>query len=243
MPPVWGIIIKAMTLNFDLKAFEIVLWGSPLPWKRARAAVLNGSRKILFYDAQKGEKERIRKQIWEKINQIKSNSNYTLSNESLHVSFIFLLPISDRAPERARNAKLWNLAPANHKPDLDNLEKFYLDCAKGLLWQDDKQIVSMESKKRYDKNSRTIIRIVAKKDLNMDGDIKQIFEILPPQRMKEFAEYVQKLSILNEEEIEKNMECDNGGERRRWMASVASLLIAFAQSFHGDFTKIKKIKR
>jgi len=35
------------------------------------------------------------------------------------------------------------------KPDMDNLVKHFKDCAKGILWQDDKQVVSCLSEKFY----------------------------------------------------------------------------------------------
>lgn len=51
-----------------------------------------------------------------------------------------------------RNAgKLKAKAPEHHtsKPDVDNLEKFVLDCLNGVAWNDDAQIVSSTKRKFY----------------------------------------------------------------------------------------------
>ena len=41
------------------------------------------------------------------------------------------------------------------KPDLDNLVKFYLDAANGILWHDDCQVTNLVANKIYSKNPRT----------------------------------------------------------------------------------------
>ncbi len=48
--------------------------------------------------------------------------------------------------------------------DLSNLIKVHEDAANGLLWDDDRQIVSMMARKRVDSDERTIIRIFGEKD-------------------------------------------------------------------------------
>jgi Holliday junction resolvase RusA-like endonuclease len=35
------------------------------------------------------------------------------------------------------------------KPDIDNLDKFLMDCCNGVVWVDDKQVAVKESKKVY----------------------------------------------------------------------------------------------
>lgn len=41
------------------------------------------------------------------------------------------------------------------KPDLDNLVKYILDCANGILYRDDALIVSISAKKQYDVTPHT----------------------------------------------------------------------------------------
>ena len=43
------------------------------------------------------------------------------------------------------------------KPDLDNLIKFVKDCANGILWHDDSQVVTIEAAKLYSEEPETRI--------------------------------------------------------------------------------------
>jgi Holliday junction resolvase RusA-like endonuclease len=45
------------------------------------------------------------------------------------------------------------------KPDIDNLLKFVLDAASGILYKDDSQICCISAVKRYHVNSRTEITL------------------------------------------------------------------------------------
>lgn len=45
------------------------------------------------------------------------------------------------------------------KPDLDNLEKFYMDVFNGLVWVDDSQVWKMEAEKAFAREPQTIIRL------------------------------------------------------------------------------------
>lgn len=51
--------------------------------------------------------------------------------------------------------------PFSHikKPDLDNLIKFILDCASGILFEDDKQIISCNAMKKYGEEDCTGLSI------------------------------------------------------------------------------------
>jgi len=44
-------------------------------------------------------------------------------------------------------------------PDIDNYEKFILDCMNGIVFVDDRQVVSIRSDKRYTLNPRTEVNI------------------------------------------------------------------------------------
>jgi Holliday junction resolvase RusA-like endonuclease len=45
------------------------------------------------------------------------------------------------------------------KPDIDNLEKSSLDALKGVVWEDDSQVVDQHSRKRYGACERILIRV------------------------------------------------------------------------------------
>jgi crossover junction endodeoxyribonuclease RusA len=46
------------------------------------------------------------------------------------------------------------------RPDLDNLIKFILDVANGVLYEDDKQVAKITAEKTYDQKARTEITIM-----------------------------------------------------------------------------------
>lgn len=45
------------------------------------------------------------------------------------------------------------------KPDLDNLIKFYLDCATGVIWDDDANVCRISAQKCYGIEAKTVITI------------------------------------------------------------------------------------
>jgi len=73
----------------------------------------------------------------------------------LSVNLVFVLP---RPKSRRKDV--------HHtvKPDLDNLIKWILDVANGILWEDDKQITSVGSTKIYGEQPRTIITVMKCQD-------------------------------------------------------------------------------
>lgn len=65
----------------------------------------------------------------------------------LALKMVFVMPI----PESWSKKKRWDALNKAHmtKPDLDNLIKGCTDALNGVVWQDDKQIVSVEATKVY----------------------------------------------------------------------------------------------
>ncbi len=45
-------------------------------------------------------------------------------------------------------------------PDIDNLVKFILDCANGILFDDDKQVVELWASKKYSKHPSTVFKLM-----------------------------------------------------------------------------------
>lgn len=74
----------------------------------------------------------------------------------LHVQLDFFMPMV-----RSSVADWW----MPKRPDIDNLAKFVLDVANGILYEDDNQVVSLVCKKRYGKEPRTEIIIRCLKEL------------------------------------------------------------------------------
>lgn len=46
-----------------------------------------------------------------------------------------------------------------HRPDIDNMVKFYLDCMNELVYADDRQVVELSARKVYSFKKFTVIKI------------------------------------------------------------------------------------
>ncbi len=49
-------------------------------------------------------------------------------------------------------------------PDIDNLIKFILDCANGILFDDDKQVIELWASKRYSNFPCTVFKLMPEKE-------------------------------------------------------------------------------
>ncbi len=78
---------------------------------------------------------------------------------AMHVDFEFYF----RPPKSAGVKKTQDMLDGRifhtSKPDFDNLQKFYCDVMKELVWIDDAYISSSTAKKAYSMDQRTVIRI------------------------------------------------------------------------------------
>jgi Holliday junction resolvase RusA-like endonuclease len=72
---------------------------------------------------------------------------------------IFFMPIPKSTSKKKRELMRSSLIHHTKKPDIDNLEKFVLDCCNGIVWCDDSQIIQSLTGKRYSSNPRTEITI------------------------------------------------------------------------------------
>lgn len=122
---------------------EYVINLAPISWKRA------GLSKKTFYDKQKHDKLACGLYLSQQ------HGNAPKFTKALHVECTFYIPLPASIPRRERSC--W----CSKFPDIDNLQKFLFDAitSTGVIWKDDALISSVHSKKLYDKEPRTHIRI------------------------------------------------------------------------------------
>ena len=133
---------------------KITIQGEPVAKKRPRFFVKQGKK--LAYNAQSDIESEI---AWKlKAAKLEANFNDSAVAYEIEIRFFFRPPPK---PKKDREAKLAGLIHHTIKPDLDNLEKHILDCANGVLYRDDAQIVKLSSSKHYCENPRTEIKITA----------------------------------------------------------------------------------
>lgn len=119
-----------------MRSKKYILVGNPIPWKRP------GRNKNLYYDAQKLHKENIARELHFQHNK------EPLFNPPIRIDykFFFEIPKSFSRPRQQALKNTW--LPKD--PDKTNVEKFYEDCACGVLFKDDNEIVCGYQEKRYD---------------------------------------------------------------------------------------------
>lgn len=81
---------------------------------------------------------------------------------SILMQFIFTFPKSwSKKKVSDQKDNLENGITIVHpiKPDLDNLIKFYLDCATGVIWDDDAKVTRIAAQKCYGIEAKTILNV------------------------------------------------------------------------------------
>ncbi len=133
---------------------KIVIKGLPISKMRPRLG------RHTVYDPQDLIKQAVRTSIRGQLNQTIENGYILVSTAAYSVDLSFYFKPPKNQSKAKRSAKLSNLEPCLVRNDLDNLEKFYLDCANGILFEDDHQIVELSSKKLWAEDPRVEIQVM-----------------------------------------------------------------------------------
>lgn len=115
---------------------KYVIPGQPIPLARPRFSQGH------VWDCQQGEKMLA-------ATNLRFLHKGELLTGPLHAHIIFFMG------HKTKKAGSWHVAV----PDLDNMIKFYLDVAIGVIYEDDKQVVKITAEKVYSKEPRTEITI------------------------------------------------------------------------------------
>jgi len=226
---------------------RFIITGTPIHKKRPR--FMRRGAHVITFDPQDKEKQEVRGQFMEQYGsavrhedkQIVIEASSLALAASFECSMEFHIRMPESWPEWQKNEKLWALTDCDCKPDLDNLEKFYLDCMNGIIYEDDKQIVKLQSKKVYSKEPKTIIDIMARKELSISSQAKGILQIFGPNELMEFALDVADLYWIYEEnkEDEERLDKELGGNHREIrLQSIALILSKVADKHAKAFKKI-----
>lgn len=128
----------------------------PTPLKRPRLTKIGG--KPVIYDASKKEKK-----DWLDLARIFSPDKPFDGPLRMHLEFYFPRPKNHYRTGKYSD-QLKPTAPHIHTnmPDVDNLSKFILDAMNEVFYEDDRQVVELNSHKEYvnDKNNTTGYTIV-----------------------------------------------------------------------------------
>lgn len=131
-----GASLNSLTFKIPLR---------PVPWKRP------ASVKTWRYDSQKKEKK-LYQDIFRKAHP--DHKPYTCA---LKVIFEFWFKVPKYIEKK--NPLLYHGEYYDNKPDLSNLIKLVEDAYNGMIWQDDKSIVSLEACKIYEEEEATFVTV------------------------------------------------------------------------------------
>lgn len=222
----------------------IEIEGSPISKMRHRSYIAGG--RIISYDPQNDAKNTMR---WILQSKLRSALDSNKKKDAMEASEItrgsvfeveinFYLPLPSSVSNRERSKLLW-YGEATNKPDIDNLAKFYLDAANGILWPDDKQIVSLKILKLYSHNPKTIIRIVGSKQMSLHEKAEDILGIFTADKFEDLLEDLLQTGVDEMEILRENKNPTRHSRKLR--ASRAALLLSKLADKYGD--ELKKIKK
>ena len=221
---------------------KFVIEGDPIPKMRARTFV-RGKRTMTF-DPQHAKKittqikltEQLRKAFDSKDKQNVMKASGLAHNDAFAVTLTFFMPIPKSLPKGQKNAISWG-SKHNHKPDVDNLAKYYLDCANGLLYSDDSKIISLLASKEYSDNPRTEIEVMPIKIPHYEYHMAAITKLLSPNEFKEFIYDMEKLSL----QVPKDMGEVADLPERSWFPSYCTALAEFSRKYNKMLNKLAKL--
>lgn len=127
------------------------LFGDPIPQARPRFA-RKGSF-VSCYDNQAKVKEGYK---W----QLRSQFREEPWEFPIALDIVFFMPIPKSSSGIKKRQMANGVIAHMKKPDLDNLQKFVLDCLNGLAFRDDSQISEIRAKKIYSNKPGTLIRMI-----------------------------------------------------------------------------------
>lgn len=131
--------------------YEIQIKGNPIAKKRPRFA--RRGKFVAVINDQENEEGRF---LWEVRQQYRGLPPL---EGPLCVTIFFCLSIPGSTSKTKASLMATGEILPTKRPDLDNCIKFVLDCLNGEIWEDDKQITSLQAKKFYGPHSFTKIMI------------------------------------------------------------------------------------
>lgn len=221
---------------------KIILVGKPIAKMRARHAYRNGF--VVTYDPQSEAKESVKTRFSQELQKLLDSDIKNVCVEAgeitranaYEVYWDFYLPLNESDTISVRNSKLWGFELPTCKPDYDNLEKFYLDCANSILWPDDRMIISAHANKHYSETPRMEVTIMSKKELKLPEKAEKVIKVFSPDQFREFLEDVRKLMALDPACVD----AFEGAAREVWLTSAASLVSKFALKHAATLKKVQK---
>lgn len=172
--------------------------------------------------------------------KVASEAKSLKSSQAFAIDLVFCMPVNESDSIANVNLKIWNLVPCNKKPDIDNLEKFILDCANKILFDDDHMIIKLSSKKIYSNQPKTEINIMAlpeKTFINQESSL-EVFKLYTPGQLRELLNDFRQVNYTFPEFFDSL----NDSDKYECMSIAANLICRFADKHAMKIRKIKSVK-
>lgn len=218
-------------------SYTIIIEGKPIPKMRPRFAS-HGRFFPFVYDAQKDIKLKIRDKIFDYVKEKYDDIDFPKIAATYKIELRFYFRPPESLSLKQRNALLWNLKPFDIKPDLDNIEKFYLDCASGILWNDDKQVVALSSEKYYEEFERTEMTLTPVLDMKLKTEDINLLLKFSPSEMFEFLNDIKVL--YTDPKVIKSLERD---DFEIWISKFSEDLTDFSDKYSKKLKEISKMRK
>lgn len=128
----------------------IEIHSTPKPQKQTRFHLQKG--KFFASDPSKTEKEQIQ---W----QVRPYAPQNPFTGPIHLELTFLLPIPTTATKIMKKGMSNGIVHHLKRPDIDNLSYLIVNALKGIIYEDDCQIVDLNLHKRYGEEAKTIVKV------------------------------------------------------------------------------------
>ena len=125
--------------------------GNPIAKKRPR--FVRRGQFVGTYNCQETEEGKFK---WE---MAARTTHFTAIETAIRLTCRFFMPIPASISKKKRAEYVGCAVPHTKKPDLDNLVKFVKDCANGVLWRDDSQVIALTASKAYHTHPATEITV------------------------------------------------------------------------------------
>jgi len=195
---------------------KITIFGDPISKMRPRFA--RRGKYVSTFDPQEEQKLTIKELLKQHFKECLESNDVKIATEAKRFAstpfFECELSFHIKAPESwssaLKNEKIWGITKCDNKCDLDNYEKFYLDCMNKIIFNDDKQIVILKSSKHYSLDPRVEINISSISSSDITEEAKGVLRVLGPSEVRELFELCYELHCLIKDarDDDVNPNCD-----------------------------------
>lgn len=134
----------------------IEIFHPSLPIAQCRPRVQSFRGIVSLYDPHAGLKKAFRKAISSQLKPYAKQLPHKLA-VTIDAEYCFLP--ADTASKKERHIRMWGCSNHFNAKDVDNLLKFTFDALNGIIWEDDRQIISVTAKKIWSDHNSTRLKI------------------------------------------------------------------------------------